>query len=55
MLRNADLARLGDIVLELLADSARLASMRDAARALARPGAARDLARVLIEESGVAA
>lgn len=55
MLRNAELGRLGDIVIALLADDARLATMRDAAHSLARPNAARDLARVLIDASGVAA
>jgi UDP-N-acetylglucosamine:LPS N-acetylglucosamine transferase len=34
---------------ELLADEARLAAMRAAAQKLARPDAARDLARVLME------
>lgn len=55
MLRNADLGRLGDVVLDLLADDARLGAMRAAARTMARPDAARDLARVLVEASGVAA
>jgi UDP-N-acetylglucosamine--N-acetylmuramyl-(pentapeptide) pyrophosphoryl-undecaprenol N-acetylglucosamine transferase len=55
MLRNAELERLGDLVLELLGDEARLQAMGMAARALARPEAARDLARVLIDVSGVAA
>jgi UDP-N-acetylglucosamine--N-acetylmuramyl-(pentapeptide) pyrophosphoryl-undecaprenol N-acetylglucosamine transferase len=49
MLRNDELKRLGDVVLELLADHARLAAMSAAARRLARPEAARDLARVLLE------
>lgn len=49
MLRNADLAQLGTTVMSLLDDPARLASMRDAARRLARPDAARDIARLLIE------
>jgi UDP-N-acetylglucosamine--N-acetylmuramyl-(pentapeptide) pyrophosphoryl-undecaprenol N-acetylglucosamine transferase len=49
MLRNAELGRLADVALELLADDARLLSMREAARRLARPDAARDLARVLVE------
>lgn len=49
MLRNDELKRLGDVVLELLADGPRLARMSDAARRLARPDAARDLARVLME------
>ena len=40
---------LGDLVLQLLDDPARLESMRAAARALARPGAAVDIARVLQE------
>ena len=37
------------MVLALLDDDARLARMRAAAQALARPNAARDLARILIE------
>jgi UDP-N-acetylglucosamine--N-acetylmuramyl-(pentapeptide) pyrophosphoryl-undecaprenol N-acetylglucosamine transferase len=49
MLRNAELSRLADTAIELLADDARLASMRAAAKSLARPNAAHDLARVLIE------
>lgn len=49
MLRNSELGRLGETVLALLADDGRLAAMRDAAKGLARPDAARDLARVLIE------
>ncbi len=53
MLRNAELGRLADVVLDLLADdartAARLAAMRAAARRLARPDAARDLARTLME------
>jgi UDP-N-acetylglucosamine--N-acetylmuramyl-(pentapeptide) pyrophosphoryl-undecaprenol N-acetylglucosamine transferase len=49
MLRNADIGRVADVVLELLSDDARLASMREAAKKLARPDAARDLARTVIE------
>jgi UDP-N-acetylglucosamine--N-acetylmuramyl-(pentapeptide) pyrophosphoryl-undecaprenol N-acetylglucosamine transferase len=49
MLRNSELERLAATVLELLADDARLASMRAAATRLARPDAARDLAHVLME------
>ena len=49
MLRNSELERLAATVLDLLADDARLASMRAAARRLARPGAARELAHVLME------
>jgi UDP-N-acetylglucosamine--N-acetylmuramyl-(pentapeptide) pyrophosphoryl-undecaprenol N-acetylglucosamine transferase len=49
MLRNAELDRLADTVLELLADDARLARMSAAAKTLARPDAARDMARVLID------
>jgi UDP-N-acetylglucosamine--N-acetylmuramyl-(pentapeptide) pyrophosphoryl-undecaprenol N-acetylglucosamine transferase len=49
VLRNAELGRLADVVIELLSDEGRLASMRTSARALARPDAARDLARLLVE------
>lgn len=49
MLRNAELDRLGDVVLGLLSDDARLQSMADAMRALARPHAAREMARMLME------
>ncbi len=49
MLRNAELDRLGATALALLADTARLDAMRDASRTLARPAAARDLARTVIE------
>jgi UDP-N-acetylglucosamine--N-acetylmuramyl-(pentapeptide) pyrophosphoryl-undecaprenol N-acetylglucosamine transferase len=49
MLRNVELSRLGDVVTELLSNDARLASMRAAMKSLARPEAARDLARVLVE------
>lgn len=49
MLRNAELASLGDVVTALLADDARLASMRAAMRELARPDAARDLACTMME------
>ncbi len=49
MLRNRELGRLADTVLALLEDDARLASMRTAMRRLARPDAARDLARLVIE------
>lgn len=48
-LRNADLDRLAEVVGELLFDEARLSTMREAARTLARPDAARDLARTLME------
>ncbi len=49
VLRNAELDRLAATVIELLDDEARLASMRDAAKSLARPNAARDLAQMLVE------
>ena len=49
VLRNSELARLAETVIELLADDARLAGMSAAARRLARPDAARDLARVVME------
>lgn len=46
---NSELDRLADTILSLLADDEWLARMRGAAKSLARPDAARDLARVLIE------
>ena len=49
VLRNAELARLGDVIIELLEDETRLAAMRAASSELARPDAARDLARALME------
>lgn len=49
--RNAELSRLGDLIVELLADEERRARMGVAMRALARPDAARDLARTLIDVS----
>ncbi len=49
MLRNAELSTLAGIVTGLLADNARLASMSASMRTLARPDAARDLARTLME------
>lgn len=49
MLRNAELGQLGAMAIELLSDDVRLAAMRVAAKQLARPDAARDLARTLIE------
>jgi UDP-N-acetylglucosamine--N-acetylmuramyl-(pentapeptide) pyrophosphoryl-undecaprenol N-acetylglucosamine transferase len=48
-LLNASLGTLGDVIETILGDEARLASMRDAMRKLARPHAARDLARTLVE------
>lgn len=48
-LRNADLGGLGDVIESLLRDPARLGSMQDAMRSLARPRAARDIAKVLVE------
>jgi UDP-N-acetylglucosamine--N-acetylmuramyl-(pentapeptide) pyrophosphoryl-undecaprenol N-acetylglucosamine transferase len=51
LLRNDDLGRLGDTVRALLEDDERRASMAAAARALARPDAARDLARLLLREA----
>lgn len=49
VLRNAELDRLGETVLDLLRDDERLRRMREAARALARPGAARDIALIVME------
>jgi UDP-N-acetylglucosamine--N-acetylmuramyl-(pentapeptide) pyrophosphoryl-undecaprenol N-acetylglucosamine transferase len=49
VLRNSELDRLGATVIELLDDAPRLRRMGDAARALARPDAARDMARMLVE------
>jgi UDP-N-acetylglucosamine--N-acetylmuramyl-(pentapeptide) pyrophosphoryl-undecaprenol N-acetylglucosamine transferase len=49
MLRNSELDRLAATIIELLDDEPRRARMRDAARALARPNAARDLAQMLVE------
>lgn len=49
MLRNSELDRLAGTVLELLGDDARLEDMRAAMRRLARPDAARELARILEE------
>ncbi len=49
MLHNSELDRLADTVVALLADDTRLAAMRAAAKTLARPDAARDIARMLIE------
>lgn len=51
VLRNDQLDRLGATVRELLADGPRLDGMRQAMRSLARPDAARDLARILREEA----
>lgn len=48
VLRNAELDRLSETVLSLLADQTRLDAMRAASRALARPDAARALARTLM-------
>jgi UDP-N-acetylglucosamine--N-acetylmuramyl-(pentapeptide) pyrophosphoryl-undecaprenol N-acetylglucosamine transferase len=49
MVRNAELSRLGDVIAELVRDDARRAEMGTAMQALARPDAARDLARTLID------
>jgi UDP-N-acetylglucosamine--N-acetylmuramyl-(pentapeptide) pyrophosphoryl-undecaprenol N-acetylglucosamine transferase len=51
MLRNDELDRLPDVVSELLDDAPRRQRMAAAARALARPDAARDLARLLMREA----
>jgi UDP-N-acetylglucosamine--N-acetylmuramyl-(pentapeptide) pyrophosphoryl-undecaprenol N-acetylglucosamine transferase len=49
MLHNEELDRLAATVMELLDDEPRLKRMRDSARALARPNAARDIAQMLVE------
>ncbi len=49
VLRNAELDRLADTALELLRDDKRLARMSQAATSLARPDAARRIARILRE------
>jgi UDP-N-acetylglucosamine--N-acetylmuramyl-(pentapeptide) pyrophosphoryl-undecaprenol N-acetylglucosamine transferase len=49
MTRNDELGRLATTVIELLDDEPRLQRMREAARGLARPDAARDMARMLVE------
>jgi len=49
VLRNAELDRLPAVVAALLEDEVRLARMGEAARGLARPNAARDLAALLSE------
>jgi UDP-N-acetylglucosamine:LPS N-acetylglucosamine transferase len=49
MLRNAELSRLGGLILEILEDKSRRERMGVAMQALARPDAARDMARTLIE------
>jgi len=49
VLRNAELDRLADIALDLLHDDTRLARMSQAATSLARPDAARRIARILRE------
>jgi UDP-N-acetylglucosamine--N-acetylmuramyl-(pentapeptide) pyrophosphoryl-undecaprenol N-acetylglucosamine transferase len=49
VLRNAELDRLADTALDLLYDDARLARMSQAATSLARPDAARRIARILRE------
>jgi UDP-N-acetylglucosamine--N-acetylmuramyl-(pentapeptide) pyrophosphoryl-undecaprenol N-acetylglucosamine transferase len=49
MLRNAEMDRLGATIIEMLTDDARRQRMAAAMRALARPNAAADLARTLIE------
>ncbi len=49
VLRNAELDRLADTALDLLRDDTRLARMSQAATSLARPDAARRIARILRE------
>jgi len=49
VLDNDELARLADVVRELLTDDTRRSSMADAMRSLARPDAAQRLARILQE------
>jgi UDP-N-acetylglucosamine--N-acetylmuramyl-(pentapeptide) pyrophosphoryl-undecaprenol N-acetylglucosamine transferase len=52
VLDDADLAHMLPLVGHLLNDEARLRSMREAARRLARPDAARRIARILLELAG---
>jgi UDP-N-acetylglucosamine--N-acetylmuramyl-(pentapeptide) pyrophosphoryl-undecaprenol N-acetylglucosamine transferase len=49
MLHNAELARLGATIIELLEDDGRREHMASAMRGMVRPDAARELARTLIE------
>lgn len=49
LLEEAEIDRLPNLLSELLGDDARLSAMRDAARGLARPNAARDIAKVVQE------
>ncbi len=49
MLRNAEIDRLAETAIALLGDELRRAAMAAAMKALARPDAARDLARLMIE------
>jgi UDP-N-acetylglucosamine--N-acetylmuramyl-(pentapeptide) pyrophosphoryl-undecaprenol N-acetylglucosamine transferase len=49
ILRNERLDLLGPAIMEILDDRPRVQRMRDATRKLARPNAARDLARMLVE------
>jgi len=51
LLPAAELSRLADVVLELLADDTALQAMRRASAALARPNAARDIARMLVRDA----
>jgi UDP-N-acetylglucosamine--N-acetylmuramyl-(pentapeptide) pyrophosphoryl-undecaprenol N-acetylglucosamine transferase len=49
ILRNERLELLAPAIMEILDDAPRVQRMKDASRALARPGAARDLAQMLVE------
>ena len=49
VLEEAEIARLPGLIQELLTDSARLQGMREAARKLARPNAAADIAKLVRE------
>jgi UDP-N-acetylglucosamine--N-acetylmuramyl-(pentapeptide) pyrophosphoryl-undecaprenol N-acetylglucosamine transferase len=49
VVEESDIAGLAALILELLADAARLGQMKSAAARLARPDAAADIARMVVE------